>query len=156
MIKFSLFACVAIAAVSPALAAGPLDISTRMLVERRVAAPDGTTKVQLTAPTKVVPGDRITVVLTYRNTGVQPIANLVLANPVPRGVVYRMPAAGSPLPELSVDGHNYGSLAGLRVTTPSGATRAATPDDVTQIRWRLSSPLAAGARGELAFQAVLK
>lgn len=139
-----------------AIAAGPLQISTSVMVEQRVAAGDGTTATRLVAPKRVVPGDRVMLVLAYRNTGAQPLANVVLANPVPKGMAYRAPAAGSPAPEVSVDGNNFGTLASLKVRAMTGATRAATPDDVTAVRWRLGTPLAAGAEGKLAFQAVLK
>lgn len=146
-----------IAAVAvPALAAGPLELSTKMLIERRVAAADGTTQTTLVRPAKVTPGDRVTVVLDYRNTGAQPLGGVVLANPVPKNMAYRSAAPGSAAPELSVDGQTFGSLDSLRIKTAAGATRAATLDDVTHVRWRLSSPVAAGTKGELAFQAVLK
>jgi hypothetical protein len=102
-----------------------------------------------------VPGDRLVVTLAYRNTGGQPLSDLVLANPVPRGLAYRAPAPGSAEPEVSVDGRSFGPLASLRVATAAGS-RAATPDDVTHVRWRLARPLTAGAQGQFAFQAVLK
>lgn len=142
-------------AASPALA-GPLTMTTRMMVETRVGAADGTNRMAMIPATRAVPGDRITVVLAYRNTGTAPVGNLVLANPVPRNIAFRGAAAGSAAPDVSVDGKSYGSLDGLRVTTPDGATRPATADDVTHVRWRLSSPVAAGQGGELAFRAVLK
>ncbi|WP_332837981.1 hypothetical protein [Sphingomonas sp. MA1305] len=145
----------AVAAAAPALAAGPLTIATRMMVEKRIAAADGTTRIQMVPAVKAVPGARITVVLAYRNTGAQPIGNVVLANPVPRNIAYRNPAPGSAAPELSVDGSTYGPLSALTVAGPQGR-RPATLDDVTHVRWRLSSPIAAGQGGELAFQAVLK
>jgi uncharacterized repeat protein (TIGR01451 family) len=148
-------ASVIVAFAAPAIA-GPLTVTTHMLVEKRIAAADGTTRVQLIEPKNVVPGDRVVVVLAYRNTGSQPIADLVLANPVPKGLTYRSAAKGTPTPDVSVDGRNYGTLAALRVAMPSGAMRPAGLDDVTQVRWRLASPIAAGGRGELAFQAVLK
>lgn len=145
----------AVLAAAPALAAGPLTIATRMMVEKRVAAADGTTRTQLVPAVRAMPGARITVVLAYRNTGAQPIGNVVLANPVPRNIAYRAVAPGSPAPELSVDGKTFGPLAALTVAGPQGP-RAATLDDVTHVRWRLSSPIPAGQGGELAFQAVLK
>ncbi len=146
----------AVVLASPLAAAGPLTMATRMMVETRVAAADGSTRTTLIPATRAVPGDRITIVLSYRNTGAAPIANLVLANPVPRNVAFRGAAAQSAAPDVSVDGKTYGSLGGLRVTTPDGATRPATANDVTHVRWRLSSPVSAGQGGELAFQAVLK
>jgi uncharacterized repeat protein (TIGR01451 family) len=144
------------AIAAPALAAGPLSMTTRMMVEKRVTAADGSTRTTLVPAAKAVPGERITVVLAYRNAGTAPIGNLVLANPVPRNVAFRAAAAGSAAPDVSVDGKSFGNLAELRVTTPDGATRPATASDVTHVRWRLSSPLSAGQGGEFAFQAVLK
>jgi uncharacterized repeat protein (TIGR01451 family) len=110
--------------------AGPLSITTRMMVEQRIAAADGTTRIRLVPATRVVPGDRVTVVVAYRNTGRAPIANLVLANPVPPSTVYRGPAAGSPAPDLVANG--------------------------SQVRWRLSQPVAPGSGGELGFTAVVR
>lgn len=153
MPKFVLLFALGVAA--PALA-GPLTLASDVRVEKRIAAPDGTTRTELARVTRVVPGDRVTFVLSYRNTGSAPLANVVLANPVPRGMLYRSAATGSAAPELSVDGKNYGTLAALRVPAIGGGTRAAGPDDVTNVRWRLTSPIAAGSSGQLAFQAVIK
>jgi hypothetical protein len=80
----------------------------------------------------------------------------VLDNPLPRQIAYRSANPGSPAPDVSVDGKTFGSLATLRVRSPDGSTRAASPNDVTSVRWRLASPLAAGSQGQFAFQAVLK
>ncbi|WP_375396919.1 hypothetical protein [uncultured Sphingomonas sp.] len=157
MIKSVCAAALATAAVSTAaMAAGPLQVVSKVMAEQRVRAADGSTSVILGPAKKVVPGDRVIFVLAYRNTGRQPISGLVLDNPVPRGIAYRGPAANSPAPDVSVDGKTYGALAALRVRTVAGALRAASPDDVTNVRWRLAGPLAAGAQGQLAFQAVLK
>ncbi|MBN8809333.1 MAG: hypothetical protein J0I47_14010 [Sphingomonas sp.] len=149
-------AIVAAAAVSTAaIAAGPLQVTSKILAEHRARAADGTTSETLVAAAKVVPGTRVVFVLEYRNTGRQPLANIVFDNPVPRGIAYRGPAPNSPAPEVSVDGKTYGALAALSVRTPAGA-RPAGPDDVTHVRWRLARPLAPGAQGQFAFQAVLK
>jgi uncharacterized repeat protein (TIGR01451 family) len=136
-------------------AAGPLQVATTLQVESRTAARDGTTSVKLVPATRVTPGDRVTVAVSYRNTGPQALGDVVLANPVPPNLSYRAPAAGSPPPELSVDGQRFGQLATLSVRGPNGA-RPATADDVTAVRWRLSRPLPAGGTGQFAFQAVLK
>lgn len=153
MPKFAMLFALGVAA--PAIA-GPLTLASDVRVERRIAAPDGTTRTELVKADRVVPGDRVTFVLSYRNTGTAPLANVVLANPVPRGMLYRGAATGSAGPELSVDGRDYGTLAALRVSAIGGGTRAAGPDDVTTVRWRLTSPIAAGSSGQLAFQAVIK
>ncbi len=144
------------ALAKPAAASGPLEITSSMMIESRSAAADGTTRVSLVKPTRVAPGDRIVFVLAYHNVGTQPLSNVVLANPLPRAIAYRGVSPGSPAPEVSVDGQTYGALASLRVRALDGSTRPATPDDVTHLRWRIASPLAAGSQGQFAFQAVLK
>ncbi|MES2754011.1 MAG: hypothetical protein V4659_05040 [Pseudomonadota bacterium] len=149
MIRPILFASLVLA--GPALAAGPLSVTTAILVEARSAAPDGSTRVTLVSAARAVPGDRVIVRVAYRNTGPAPIAGLVIANPVPPGLVYRGPAPGSPAAELSADGSRFGPLARLTV-----AGRAAAPADITHVRWRLASPVAPGSGGQFAFQAVLK
>jgi uncharacterized repeat protein (TIGR01451 family) len=146
-------------AASPArqaAATGPLEITSSMMVEQRSAAADGTTRVALVKPTRVSPGDRIIFVLAYHNVGRQPLSDVVLANPLPRAIGYRSASPGSPAPEVSVDGQTYGALASLRVRALDGSTRAANPDDVTHVRWRLANPVAPGSQGQFAFQAVLK
>lgn len=152
-----LFATGLVAAAAPAIAvAGPLQVTSSIMVEHRAAASDGTTRVTLAKADKVVPGANVVFVTRYANTGREPIANLVLADPIPASITYRMASPGSPVPDLSVDGRNFGPLSTLRVALPNGGTRAATPDDVTAVRWRLTAPLAPGGHGELAFRATLK
>jgi len=153
-----LFAAAALAAVltTPAFAGGPLQVASKVLTEKKAAAADGTTRVTLVPTKKVVPGDKVVFVLDYHNTGAQPLANVVLDNPVPQELAYRSAAQGSPTPEVSVDGKTYGELGALHVRTASGGLRPASLDDVTSVRWRLASPITAGAHGQLAFQAVLK
>jgi uncharacterized repeat protein (TIGR01451 family) len=150
----------ATAAATPAAlvaaAAGPLQVTSSILVESRSTAADGTTRIALVKPSKVTPGDKVIFVLAYRNTGPQPLSNVVLDNPLPRQIAYRSASPGSPAPDVSVDGKTFGSLATLRVRSLDGSTRAANPNDVTSVRWRLASPLAAGSQGQFAFQAVLK
>lgn len=150
------FILASLAVPAAALAASPLQIVSSVMVEQRVAARDGTTSLRFVAPARVVPGDRVMLVLAYRNTGGQPLTDVVLANPVPSGMTYRGPADGSPAPDLSVNGTTFGPLASLKVPTSGGGARPATAADVTAVRWRLRTPIAAGAGGRLAFHAVVK
>ena len=148
-------AALAVAVPAAASAAGPLSLVTRVLVETREGAADGTSRTRLVAPTRATPGDRVVVVLAYRNTGARPLADLVLVDPVPAGVAFR-DADGAPGAEVSADGRTFAPLASLRVATAAGTTRAAIAADVTHVRWRLVAPLAPGAGGELRFRATLK
>ena len=50
---------------------GPLLVTTEMLVERRSAAPDGTTRVALARPERVVPGERVTLATVHAAKGLE-------------------------------------------------------------------------------------
>lgn len=139
---------------APAFAAG-VQLTNKVMVEQRSSASDGTVQIKLVPAQHAVPGDRLVYVLDYHNSGSQPVSDMVLNNALPKDIAYRAPAAGSPAPEVSVDGRTFGTLAAMRVTTPSGS-RAATAADVTHVRWRVPGALAAGGSGEVAFQAVIK
>jgi hypothetical protein len=155
MLRSLTFATAALVAF-PVLAAGPLEVTSRVMVESKQRMADGGTRVALEPARHVVPGDRVVFVLGYRNTGSQPLDNIVLANPVPAVLAYRAPAQGSPPPEVSIDGKTFGQLTALQVAGDNGAMRPATAEDVTSVRWRLARPLAAGTAGQLAFQATLR
>lgn len=150
----------ALALAAPGLAAppaaSPLAVASRILVEHRVAAADGTVRIVASPSGRAAPGDRLVVELSYRNTGARPIADLVLADPVPAALAYRSAVPGSAAPEVSVDGSRFAALAALVVALPGGGTRPAIGDDVVAVRWRLADPLAAGAHGTLSFRAVLR
>lgn len=148
-------AALAVTMAIPAVAASPVQIVTKVMAEQRSAAADGTTRVALVPAAKVTPGDRVVYQIAYRNVGAQPIDNFILSNPLPEGIAYLSATAGSPEPELSVDGSTYAPLAALKVSGPKGV-RPATLGDVTAVRWRLAQPLAAGGHGAFAFRALLK
>lgn len=155
MFRYLAPALVALAVAAPA-SAGPLQITSRVLAEVPQRSPDGTMQVALRPVARATPGDRIVYELAYRNTGAQPLANIVVDNPLPAGIAYRAPASGSAALQVSVDGRRYDQLAALTVATAGGARRPATAADVTHVRWRFDQPLAPGAQGRLAFRAVLK
>ena len=131
--------------------AKPVELGTKVLVETRKPAPDGTTRIQLTPAAKVMPGDRVVYQISYRNTGSQPASNVVISNPVPQGLTYAGAAGNSPEPELSADGVHFGTLAQLGAHSPRPVTAA----DIRVVRWRLD-PIAGGGSGQVAFRAVLK
>jgi uncharacterized repeat protein (TIGR01451 family) len=141
-------------ALPGAALAGPLEVQSSMQVESHVRAADGSTAIKLVPARKVAPGSKVIVSLSYRNTGAQPIANLVLADPVPANLIYRG-SHGGIAPELSTDGRSFGPLETLRVTGPAGA-RPAQAADIRQVRWRLPMPVKPGASGQVSFEAELR
>lgn len=150
----ALFA-VASAVASPALAAG-VTLSNTVMAQQRSTAADGSTRISLVPVTRVVPGDHVVFKIAYRNGGGSPADKLTLANPIPAELAYRGPAAGSAAPEVSIDGRTYGPLASLKVRGSDGALRTAQASDVTHVRWQLMTPVAPGAAGSVAFEAIVR
>jgi uncharacterized repeat protein (TIGR01451 family) len=145
------------AAVPAAAAPGqPVKITATVLAEARQAAKDGTVQLRLVPAGHVVPGDHVVYQLTVSNSGSKPATGVVIANPVPAGMQYAGPAAGSPVPDVSVDGKTFGPLASLRIATAGGGVRPAAAADVRVVRWQLAQPVAAGGARQVAFRALLK
>ncbi|MGK2910275.1 MAG: hypothetical protein ACSLE1_10840 [Sphingobium sp.] len=148
-------AAIGIAAASPAAAKGVV-LTNTVMAQQRATAADGSTSIALVPVSRVVPGDRVVFRIAYRNEGSIPAGNLTLDNPIPDALAYRGPASDSAAPELSVDGRNFGPLATLKVRGSDGALRPAQSGDVTHVRWKLASPIAPGASGRVAFEAVVR
>ncbi|RYY27117.1 MAG: DUF11 domain-containing protein [Sphingomonadales bacterium] len=134
--------------------ASPVSITAKVMVETRKAAADGTVKIVLAPAARVTPGDHVVYQVTVQNSGREVARDLVVANPVPAGLVYAGAAADSPEPELSIDGVRFGALSQLAVRS-GGVSRAALPTDVRVVRWRIAS-VAAGGNAQLSFRAKLK
>lgn len=154
------------AAIQAADPRANVKIESKVLVERTEQDAAGQAVPKLYAPgeVKVIPGDKLVFVNTYRNTGSTPVTGFVINNPVHAAVSFVDVAELWAM--LSVDGgKSFGELSGLTVTEIAGAetelkgasiTRAAQPSDVTHIRWTFDNPIAAGASGELRFSGVVK
>lgn len=146
----------ALALVSaPALAAENVQLKSEVLVERSVVGPDGKATTTLEVPKTVVPGDRVLIVLDYRNAGNASANQFVVTNPLPAAVAFSSAnTAGS---EVSVDGgRGWGQLAALTVANPDGTRRPAQAGDVSHVRWVLKSPIGPQAGGKLSFNGVVR
>ena len=151
-IWLALFALLAPAAAS---AADNVSLTSKVLVERVKPGPDGKPVTVREEPKVVTPGDRLVVVLSYRNGGALPAPGFTLTHPLPTsGAVTGTDDKGA---SVSVDGgRSWGALASLKVVAPDGASRPAAAADVTHIRWSLRQPIAAGSGGELSFRGVVE
>ena len=149
-----LSAALAASLLTPAAA----QVTAEQTVSREVVtlAADGTRVVSEEPARLVAPGDRVVYRLAYRNEGERPATGLVLAMPVPPDVTLLAGSAEGPgAVAYSVDGDRYGALDALTVPTEAGE-RPATLADIRSLRWALDAPLAPGARGEVAYKAVLR
>ena len=151
-IWLALFALLAAAAAS---AADNVSLTSKVLVERVKPGPDGKAVTVREEPGVVTPGDKLVVVLSYRNKGAEPATGFTLTNPIPASVAFAGTDDSSA--SVSVDGgKSWGALASLKVPAADGTSRPAVAADVTHIRWSFGQPIAAGSGGELSFRGVVE
>lgn len=143
-------------AMSSAYAAGvELKIDALHQVETTV---NGVQSKKLEPLARALPGDEVTYVLNYHNTGDKPADNVVLNNPIPEHMTYVTDSATGDNAQVSVSvdgGINFGALEKLRVKTGNG-TRPATAADVTNVRWKFTTSIKPGASGSVSYRAVLQ
>jgi uncharacterized repeat protein (TIGR01451 family) len=149
----------AIGLLLPALALAEVQLSSAAFQEKEVVGKDGKKSLKREAVSNAVPGQEVIYVITYRNTGKEPVQNVVVSNPVPKELAY---VANSALGndtrfEASVDGgKTFGVFSQLTVKGADGKTRAAAGSDVTHLRWTLTAPLKAAGEGSVSYRAVLR
>jgi len=152
---FVALAASAIAMTSaPAFAgAGSVSLTSDVKIDK-VVVENGKETHFLTAPQKVVPGDKLVFTTQYRNNGGAPVDSFVVTNPLPAGVAYIAEAGDGPL--ISVDGgKTWGALKALTVADGKGGTRPAQDTDVTHVRWSIPV-IAPGASGSVSYHATVR
>lgn len=133
----------------------PVALSSEIFLEKAVADSNGKTRVVLTEPKIVTPGDRLIFFLTYRNQSNTPAANFVVTNPLPSAVAYD--GTNDAAAQMSVDGgKSWGPLAMLTVRERDGATRNARAEDVTHVRWTMRNVIPVGGQGKFSFRGVVR
>ena len=150
-------ALLALAAPSALFAAGPehVSLSSHVFVEHFTPGPGGKPLPVREEPHVVTPGDKLVFELSYRNVGAEPATGFVITDPIPASVAFA--GVESEGAFFSVDGgRTWGPRAARRVALPNGGSRAASPGDVTHVRWAFARPIAAGAAGSVSFRGVVK
>lgn len=134
----------AIAIALPTTAAARPAISTdsAVYVERLAA---GASR-RLEPASNLSRGDRVVTVVTWYRMGGD--GGFVIVNPLPTAVSYQESAQDDQ--EVSVDGgRSWGRLVDMRV-----GGRLATPEDVTHVRWRITSTRA--TKGQFAYSGIVR
>jgi len=129
------------------------------VAERRMLPTDEAATVRFVAADQLNIGDEIFYTVRVRNASNVTIEDVVVIRAVPRNTEYVADSAMGPAAIIGYSIDGGGTFAGsdqLEVTTPSGATRRASPSDYTHLRWQLRHPLAAGATALLRFRSVFK
>lgn len=145
-----------LAFIAPAavLAAEPVSLTSRIMVEHVRKDAAGRPEKVLEEARKVVPGEAIVFEFSYRNAGAKPATGFVISDPLPANVAF----AGGETPgaAYSVDhGKSWGPLAALRVPTSNGGARAASSADVNAIRWAFPA-IPPGGAGKVSFRGLVK
>ena len=140
------------------LAAG-LELKSEAFQDVSVKGKDGKVQRKRQAVATAVPGSEVVYVISYRNSGAKPAADVVINNPVPSEVLYVAGSAegAGTRTEVSVDGgKQYGILAALQVKGADGKPRAARAEDVTHLRWTVLGAVAPGKEGSVSYRAVVR
>ena len=138
--------------------ADALQLTNEVFQEIDIKGPDGKLERKTVPAAKVVPGTEVIYVITYKNDGDKPADDVVVTNPIPKDLEYVSAASmGGESTQVSVDGgKRYDALSRLTVTDAEGKPRAATPADVTHVRWSIKSPVKPGEEGKVSFRAKLE
>jgi hypothetical protein len=148
-------AAFALAIPVPATATGPVALDNQVYVERVSRDASGKSRVALERADALAPGDRLVLVVNYRNLSPRAANRLVLTNPVPAAI--RFDGTADPSALVSIDGgKSWGTLARLAVKEDTGRLRPARASDVTHVRWKLAKPLPAGGKGKLVYRAIVR
>ncbi len=147
-------ALASIAAIAPccADAAGPVQFASDVFVERFQATPSGRVARTLERVERLQQGDRVIFVVNWKAART---SEFTVTNPMPRAVSFQRSAAGDE--EVSVDGgRTWGDLSALTIREADGAMRHAVPEDVTHLRWRIPSVLAAQGEGQMIYRGIVR
>lgn len=108
---------------------------------------------------KVVPNDELLYTIYFRNIGKQPASNIVINDPIPKNMTYKIGSAFGSGTDItfSVDGgKTFAKEKKLKVKSKDGKPRAAVANDYTNIRWVFKPKLDPGNKGTVQFRAILK
>jgi len=143
------------------LSTSAIALTATQTVEREVIVrhADGSQTVRLERADTVTPGDKIVYSLNYFNDEAEAAENIVLVMPVPNEVQYLDGSAelDSVTTTYSVDaGQTFADRSVLNITLSDGTSRSANADDITHIRWAVTTAIAPETGGKLSFSGRLK
>ena len=141
---------------SPLYAGGiNIDMVVQKVVQTKGA--NGNTTIEHVPADITVPGDVVIYTTTYHNEGDKPADKVSIVNVIPKEVrLITDSLKGNAAVTYSVDdGVKFDSPENLHIITEAQASRLATADDYTHLRWFIIT-LTAGKAGEVSFQARIR
>ncbi|MCB2112268.1 MAG: hypothetical protein R3C42_04750 [Parvularculaceae bacterium] len=107
---------------------------------------------------KVTPGETVVYSIKYRNDSDAAASDIVLVMPVPKEVAYvegSVSGGDANVAFSADDGETYVARGRLTVEE-DGSTRPARGDEITHIRWTLTTPVPPNGEGDVSYKAILK
>jgi uncharacterized repeat protein (TIGR01451 family) len=141
------------------VSANALTATQKVEKEITVTQADGTNMIQRVSAEEVTPGEKVVYTVDFLNDSAEPASDLVLAMPVPSDIRFLEGSADKDgaVVKYSIDGgSSFAERSALMLPSVAGGTRAATPDDITHIQWRIAGPLPVGGRDAVTFKGRLK
>jgi uncharacterized repeat protein (TIGR01451 family) len=137
---------------------GTFELKNSAFVEKLVVEKDGSKSKKLVPAGKVVPGDEVTYVISYKNLSDKPAADVIISNKIPLHMIYSQAEANEKSAlQFSVDaGKTFGPLEKLKVNDNLRKRRSALPADVTNVQWKFAKFVQPKEEGEVKFRAVLR
>lgn len=132
--------------------------SQKVEVEELVTTTDGKSEVKRVKADMVEPGETLFYSLDFVNKGKELAENMVLVMNVPTEVTFveGSIAGASANVTFSADGGQTFVARGRLTVNDAGGSRAATGNDITNIKFVLRDPVAPNGRGKVSFRAILK
>jgi uncharacterized repeat protein (TIGR01451 family) len=154
-------ACIAVAALPPALhaqPAGTIELKNVAEVEVEIKNAQGNIERKRTPVSLAIPGTEVIYTTTFKNTGNKPAGSIVINNPIPNNTILVPGSAYGANADItySVDDKTFAAPDKLKVTGKDGKEVTATTADYTAIRWTYKGELAAGKASEAGFRTVIK
>ncbi len=128
------------------------------ILETIELAEGGQTK-RLVPATDIRQGQVVFYTVTLHNPGTQAAHNVIVTKPVPANTRYVADSAAAPgaVVTFSMDGGvTFADARRLLTKDARGIDRPVSPERYTHIRWRMTYPLAPGARAYARFRAVFR
>ncbi|MBD3728099.1 MAG: hypothetical protein IE933_00140 [Sphingomonadales bacterium] len=145
--RISLAAAMALTLAAPAMAQDKVALSRAVYVERAAPRGEGLAR-SIDRAESLRPGDRVVLMVEWQAS--EPGKGFTLSSPVPSALAFQRSSADGT--EVSVDGgRNWGMLGTLRI-----GDRLASPEDVTNLRWRIPAREAARGKGRVVFSAFVR
>ncbi|MDZ7629464.1 MAG: hypothetical protein U5J99_13775 [Parvularculaceae bacterium] len=151
----------ALAAATLAAAPAFASMTARQVVEKEVVSVDeaGKETVARVPADKVTPGETVVYSIRYRNEAANPAGDIVLVMPVPKEVAYvegTISGEEGASVSFSADGGQTYVARGRLTIVEGGEARPARGDEITHIKWTLTTPVAPNGEGEVSYKAVLR